>query len=259
MNNNENKKLALLVDSDNAQAAIVTQLLAEVAKYGVCSVKRAYGDWTTGRLKKWKAVLHKHAIQPIQQFSYTYGKNSTDCSLIIDAMDLLHEGNLDGFCLVSSDSDFTRLATRIRETGLMVYGLGEKKTPEAFVAACDKFIYTEILRPKEMVIAKEEINIKTKAKKTVKQKLLKDESNNKELRQIILEAIHAVSADDDWAPLAQIGTYITKNIPSFDPRNYNYFKLSKLFMSLNYLETKKDNLAMFVREKTLELTQDELL
>ncbi len=259
MNNNENKKLALLVDSDNAQAAIITQLLAEVAKYGVCSVKRAYGDWTTGRLKKWKDVLHKHAIQPIQQFSYTYGKNSTDCSLIIDAMDLLHEGNLDGFCLVSSDSDFTRLATRIRETGLMVYGLGERKTPEAFVAACDKFIYTEILRPKEMVKAKEEINIKTKAKKTVKQKLLKDESNNKELRQIIIEAIHAVSADDDWAPLAQIGAYITKNIPSFDPRNYNYYKLSKLFMSLDYLETKKDNLAVFFREKTLELTQDELL
>jgi len=139
-----NDKLAVLIDADNAQASIIQELLAEVSRYGTATVKRAYGDWTSTSLKSWKDVLHKMAIQPIQQFSYTTGKNSTDSSLIIDAMDLLHAGSVTGFCLVSSDSDFTRLATRIREAGLVVYGFGQRKTPEPFVAACDKFIYTEI-------------------------------------------------------------------------------------------------------------------
>jgi len=136
-------KLAVLIDADNAQASVVAELLAEVAKFGVASIKRAYGDWTTPNLKQWKEHLNSHAIQPIQQFSYTQGKNATDASLIIDAMDILHENSLDGFCLISSDSDFTRLATRIRESGLIVYGFGEKKTPDAFIAACDKFVFTE--------------------------------------------------------------------------------------------------------------------
>jgi len=142
-----NAKLAVLIDADNAQASIIKELLTEVSTFGNASVKRAYGDWTTPNLKGWKETLHLTAIQPIQQFSYTTGKNSADSSLIIDAMDLLHSEKLDGFCLVSSDSDFTRLATRIRESGLPVYGFGERKTPPAFVAACDKFVYTEILRP----------------------------------------------------------------------------------------------------------------
>ena len=142
-------KLAVLIDADNAQVSVVHELLAEISRYGTATVKRAYGDWTTPNLKGWKEVLHKHGIQPVQQFSYTTGKNATDSSLIIDAMDLLHGGRLDGFCLVSSDSDFTRLATRIREGGLAVYGFGEQKTPQPFVAACDKFIYTEILRPQQ--------------------------------------------------------------------------------------------------------------
>src|SRR5690554_4430423 len=146
MSDHVNDKLAVLIDADNAQASICAELLAEISKLGVASVKRAYGDWTTTNLKSWKAHLHKHAIQPIQQFSYTQGKNATDSSLIIDAMDLLHEDRLDGFCLVSSDSDFTRLANRLRESGLVVYGFGEKKTPEPFVSACDKFVFTEILR-----------------------------------------------------------------------------------------------------------------
>src|ERR1044071_906648 len=144
MSNPNNDKLAVLIDADNAQASIIHDLLAEVSRYGIASVKRAYGDWTTTNLKGWKEVLHRLAIQPVQQFSYTVGKNSTDSSLIIDAMDLLHAGHLDGFCLVSSDSDFTRLATRIREAGLVVYGFGQRKTPQPFVAACDKFVYTEI-------------------------------------------------------------------------------------------------------------------
>lgn len=143
-----NHKLAVLIDADNAQASVIQELLAEVSRYGTATIKRAYGDWTTTNLKGWKDVLHTMAIQPVQQFSYTTGKNSTDASLIIDAMDVLHDRRVDGFCLVSSDSDFTRLATRIREAGLVVYGFGERKTPVPFVAACDKFVFTEILRPK---------------------------------------------------------------------------------------------------------------
>lgn len=217
MIDNGNNKLAVLIDADNAQAAICTELLAEIAKFGIVSVKRAYGDWTTSNLKGWKEHLLKHAIQPIQQFSYTTGKNATDSSLIIDAMDLLHLGGLDGFCLVSSDSDFTRLATRLRESCLAVYGFGEMKTPEPFISACDKFVYTEILRPQPKVDDK-------------------DESNNLELKSIITNAIEAVSKEDGWASLSAVGAYISKNIPSFDPRNYGYPKLGKLVKTLSYLD-----------------------
>jgi hypothetical protein len=145
----DSDRLAVLIDADNAQPGVGGELLTEVASYGTATVKRAYGDWTTPQLGRWKDVLHVHAIQPVQQFSYTSGKNATDSALIIDAMDLLHGGRVDGFCLVSSDSDFTRLATRIREAGQVVYGFGERKTPKPFVAACDKFIYTEILKRPE--------------------------------------------------------------------------------------------------------------
>lgn len=238
MSDHENDKLAVLIDADNAQAAICQELLAEISKFGVASVKRAYGDWTTTNLKGWKPHLHKHAIQPIQQFSYTQGKNSTDSSLIIDAMDLLHEARLDGFCLISSDSDFTRLANRIRESGLVVYGFGEKKTPEPFVAACDKFVYTEVLR------ASEGGNTK-------------DESSNSELKAIIVDAVNAVSKDDGWSPLSAVGSYINKNTPSFDPRNYGYDKLGQLVRSLNYLEIQErsfsaesSNVHIYVREKS---------
>lgn len=210
-------KLAVLIDADNAQASLVAELLAEVAKFGTASIKRAYGDWTTNHLKQWKDHLNRHAIQPMQQFSYTTGKNATDASLIIDAMDILHENSLDGFCLISSDSDFTRLATRIRESGLIVYGFGEKKTPEAFIAACDKFVFTEILKEKKVLTEHE------------------DESNKLELRPIIISAINAVSKDDGWAQLSNVGSYINKNHPSFDPRNYGYEKLGKLIRNLNYI------------------------
>ena len=217
MADHENQKLAVMFDADNAQASSCSELLAEIAKFGVAIVKRAYGDWTTTHLKSWKDHLHKHAIQPVQQFSYTTGKNSTDSSLIIDAMDLLHEGKLDGFCLVSSDSDFTRLATRIRESGLTVYGFGEKKTPEAFVSACDKFVFTEILKPQSGDRAP-------------------NESEDSALKSIMISAIDAVSKDDDWAPLSGVGGYINKNYPSFDSRNYGFEKLGKLVESLPYIE-----------------------
>lgn len=237
MASNGNARLAVLIDADNAQPAIIGELLAEASRHGVASVKRAYGDWTTQNLSGWKAHLHKHAIQPIQQFSYTAGKNATDSSLIIDAMDLLHAGQLDGFCLVSSDSDFTRLATRLRESGMLVYGFGEQKTPEAFVAACDRFIYTEILKPKPSKSASEAAAI------------------GAPLQKVIKPAVEACAQDDGWAHLSAVGNMVLKTHPSFDPRNYGYPKLGELVRSQKYLEvtqsTKKDGSgALLVRVRT---------
>ncbi len=217
-----NDKLAILIDADNAQASIMHELLAEVARYGTASVKRAYGDWTTPHLKGWKEILHKMAIQPMQQFCYTTGKNSTDSSLIIDAMDLLHAGSLNGFCLVSSDSDFTRLATRIREAGLMVYGFGEKKTPQPFVAACDKFIYTEILRPPQPATT-----------------AAPDEQPADPLEPMMRTAIAATARDNGWAALGGVGSMLLKNSPAFDPRNYGCQKLGELVRKQAYIEVKE--------------------
>lgn len=214
-----NDKLAVLIDADNAQASLINELLAEVSRYGTATVKRAYGDWTTPNLKGWKDVLHIQAIQPIQQFSYTSGKNSTDSALIIDAMDLLHTGRFQGFCLVSSDSDFTRLATRIRESGLVVYGFGEKKTPQAFVAACDKFVFTEILSPEPTPTPVAE---------------------GAELEPLLRQAVITSAKDDGWAALSAVGSLISKNNPSFDPRNYGCQKLGELVRKRPYLEVKKE-------------------
>ena len=226
MATNNNQKLAVLIDADNAQASVIQELLAEVSRYGTATIKRAYGDWTTTHLKGWKEVLHRMAIQPIQQFSYTTGKNSTDASLIIDAMDVLHAGSVDGFCLVSSDSDFTRLATRIREAGLVVYGFGERKTPEPFVAACDKFIYTEILRPKPEERKAEEVAVEV--------------AELPKLRPMVLTALDATARDDGWSSLSALGSQLTRNHPSFDPRNYpGVTKLGELMRKQGYLEVKE--------------------
>lgn len=214
-------RLAVLIDADNAQAPVIAELLAEAAQYGTATVKRAYGDWTTPQLSGWKAVLHVHAIQPVQQFSYTTGKNATDSALIIDAMDLLHGGRVDGFCLVSSDSDFTRLATRIRESGLAVYGFGEKKTPKPFVAACDKFIYTEILRQPGSTTAPVEA------------------AAQGPLRPFLSAAVSAVTEEDGWAPLGMVGSLLLKNDPSFDARNFGFRKLSELARAQPYLVVKE--------------------
>jgi uncharacterized LabA/DUF88 family protein len=224
MSNPNNDKLAVLIDADNAQASIIHELLAEVSRYGIASVKRAYGDWTTTNLKGWKEVLHRMAIQPMQQFSYTAGKNSTDSSLIIDAMDLLHSGHLNGFCLVSSDSDFTRLATRIREAGLVVYGFGRRKTPQSFVAACDKFIYTEILRPQQQA------------------PIVQGEPTPEPLEPLepmVRTAITATARDNGWAALSAVGAMLLKNSPSFDPRNYGCQKLGELVKKQGYLQIKE--------------------
>lgn len=250
MASNDNQKLAVLIDADNAQASVIQELLAEVSRYGTATIKRAYGDWTTQNLRGWKDVLHTMAIQPVQQFAYTSGKNATDSALIIDAMDVLHTGSVDGFCLVSSDSDFTRLATRIREAGLVVYGFGERKTPEPFVAACDKFIYTEILRVKPEEPKTDVVPAGVSVKPIVEVDKLPD------LRPMILTAVDAVARDDGWAPLGPVGSQINKNNPSFDPRNYGFTQLSKLMRKQDYLEIKEvpmsegsTNMHLYVRCK----------
>ncbi len=228
--------LAVLIDADNAQPGVVAELLAEVASYGTATVKRAYGDWTTPQLGRWKDVLHVHAIQPVQQFSYTSGKNATDSALIIDAMDLLHGGRVDGFCLVSSDSDFTRLATRIREAGLVVYGFGERKTPKPFVAACDKFIYTEILRrPGAAVPAAGGAAVPGALAGTAVPPL---DGGEETADAALRAAIVAVDQEDGWAPLGQVGTWLLKHDPSFDARNFGFKKLSDLVRAQADLELK---------------------
>lgn len=219
MRSAETDNLAVLIDADNAQASVIADLLAEVARYGTATVKRAYGDWTTQNLVGWKDVLHVHAVQPVQQFRYTTGKNATDSALIIEAMDLLHGGKVDGFCLVSSDSDFTRLATRIREAGLSVYGFGEKKTPQPFVAACDKFIYTEILK-KPAPGATVESPVQTP------------------LKPLIISAVSAAAQEDGWAFLGTVGALLLKSDPSFDPRNFGFKKLGELVKAQPYIKVK---------------------
>lgn len=216
MSDEKTEKLAVLIDADNAQPSIVDGLLSEIAAYGTANVKRIYGDWTLSGLKGWKEVLLQYSIQPIQQFGYTSGKNATDSALIIDAMDLLYTDKFDGFCIVSSDSDFTKLASRIREAGLFVYGFGEKKTPKAFVSACDKFIFTEVLRSKDDPSEK------------IKRKTINELKKDTKLVNLLRNAVEASSDDSGWAPLASVGSNIAKQAPEFDPRNYGYKKLGEL-------------------------------
>jgi uncharacterized LabA/DUF88 family protein len=223
------KKLAVLIDADNAQASIIKNLLDEVAKYGIASVKRIYGNWTTPQLQPWKDVLLAHSIVPVQQFNYTTKKNATDSALIIDAMDLLHAGNLDGFCLVSSDSDFTRLASRIRESGLIVYGFGERKTPKPFVDACDKFIYTEILRPDEAPGASSSAPAEIPGVSLVK--------NDREFLKLLKQSIEDSSDEQGWAELGLVGNNLQKKSPEFDSRNFGFRKLYDLVKSLDLFDT----------------------
>jgi len=224
MTNGQAQKLAVLIDADNAQPSIIEALLAEIAKYGTANVKRIYGDWTGFHLKGWKDVLLLHSIQPIQQFRYTVGKNATDSAMIIDAMDLLYTSKFDGFCIVSSDSDFTKLASRIRESGLVVYGFGAKQTPEPFVSACDKFIYTEVL------ISKEDASLSIKRKST------NDLKQDTKLVNLLRNAVEASSDDSGWAHLAPVGSNIAKQAPDFDPRNYGYNKLGELVAATKLFE-----------------------
>ncbi len=217
-------RLAVLIDADNARPSITDALLTEVAKYGVASVKRIYGDWTTPNMVGWKTILLEHSIQPIQQFRYTVGKNATDSAMIIDAMDLLFTNRFDAFCLVSSDSDFTRLAARIREAGLMVYGFGEKKTPKPFVSACDKFIYTEV------------ITVKADAQSAIKRRTSEELKGDTQLVNLLRTALDAASDDTGWAQLGTVGSNIAKQSPEFDPRNYGYGKLGELASAIGIFD-----------------------
>ena len=220
----EQQKFAVLIDGDNAQASLLPQILAEVSKVGLITIKRIYGDWTTTSMNQWKKSLHKHAIQPMQQFMYTTGKNATDSAMIIDAMDLLHSNDVQGFCIVSSDSDYTRLATRIREDGLFVIGVGEKKTPEAFVNACNQFIYSENLNVTQ--------EPKKKGRKRRKKEAGQDTSDPLPL---LVQGFEMAAKEDEWTYLATMGISLRQLDPAFDPRTYGHQKLQSLLK--DYPET----------------------
>lgn len=216
-------KLALLIDGDNIPSKYIKEMMLEIAKYGAPTVKRIFGDWTKPHLSKWKPLLLEHAIQPVQQYSYTTGKNATDSAMIIDAMDILYSEKVDGFCLVSSDSDFTRLATRLREAGMIVYGIGEKKTPDPFIAACDKFIYLEILVKDE----------KDEQGKTVKSNV--DKITPKVI-QLLKKSVSDAADEDGWAFMGDVGSILLKKQPNFDARNFGFEKLTPLFHSISDFE-----------------------
>ena len=222
-------KLAVLIDGDNIPSAYVKEMMEEIAKYGNPTIKRIYGDWTKPRLAKWKNILLENAITPIQQYGYTSGKNATDSAMIIDAMDILYSEKVNGFCLVSSDSDFTRLATRLREAGMQVFGIGEKKTPESFIVACDKFIYIEILKYQPEGSEAERATSKTSQKDNI------DKITPKVIK-LISSTISDLADDDGWAFLGDVGNLLQKKQPNFDSRNYGFQKLTPLISSINKFE-----------------------
>ncbi len=214
-------RIAVLIDADNVSEKYVRVVFDEVLNHGTATYKRIYGDWTKPQFAKWKDVLLNYSISPIQQYGYTQGKNSTDSALIIDAMDILYSGNVDGFCIVSSDSDFTRLASRLREAGKYVLGMGEKKTPQPFIAACEKFKYLEVL-------------LKDYTPESIDDKGVK--ANKNDLTEMIKSIIKENSDDDGWSFMGEIGNYISKRMPEFDTRNYGYQKLTPLISSMKIFE-----------------------
>ena len=223
------QKLAVLIDGDNIPAKYINTMMEEVTKYGTPTIKRIYGDWTNPHLTRWKNLLLKNAILPVQQYAYTIGKNATDSAMIIDAMDILYSGKVDGFCLVSSDSDFTRLATRLREAGMTVIGIGEKKTPEPFLAACNRFVYLEVLATEE----EEETPSKKTRRASSRSNI--DKLSAKDI-QFIAATIADVADDDGWAFLGDVGSLLQKKRPSFDSRNYGFQKLTPLINSIPRFE-----------------------
>ncbi|MFO7736495.1 MAG: NYN domain-containing protein [bacterium] len=227
----QQRKMAMMIDGDNAQPSMLDKIIAEAAKYGTLTIKRIFGDWTTQRMSGWKNKLNHHAVQPVQQFMYTVGKNATDSAMIIDAMDILHGGQVDAFCIVSSDSDYTRLATRIREAGIFVMGVGEQKTPKPFVNACNLFIYTENLEVDDDDMdednkGKKDSSSKKKGKNSVKKK-----SANP--LPLVKKAYFKASGGDDWIHLSHLGNYIQQLDPSFDPRTYGHKTLTQIIKSLS--------------------------
>ncbi|WP_109299029.1 NYN domain-containing protein [Aquimarina sp. AU474] len=242
--------LAVLIDGDNIPSSYIKEMMEEIAKYGNPTIKRIYGDWTKPDLSKWKKILLENAITPIQQYGYTRGKNATDSAMIIDAMDILYSGKVNGFCLVSSDSDFTRLATRLREAGMKVFGIGEKKTPNPFIVACDKFIYLEILKYKTE--DDEDESESTDKKPEVKNNI--DKITQKEIK-LISATISDITDEDGWAFLGDVGSLIQKKQPNFDSRNYGFQKLTPLIKSIKSFEIEQREAAkgksklIYVRNK----------
>ena len=232
----ESRYIAMLIDGDNAQPSLIELVLAETAKYGIVTTRRIYGDWTTPQMSGWKDSLHSYAVQPVQQFRYTTGKNATDSALIIDAMDLLHSGAVQGFCIVSSDSDYTRLATRIREQGLFVMGVGRSNTPKSFVNACEVFVYTENLSPQTK---RETPDVPV------------EEVDSSDWKKMVTRAIELAAQDDGWAHLAAVGIYLRKLDPAFDPRSYGHKQLLLLVQSCPALiETRGSKAKFHVRLKS---------
>jgi uncharacterized LabA/DUF88 family protein len=236
------KRIALLIDADNAPSSKIDAVLAEVARYGVANVRRAYGNWKSPRLKGWESVLHEYAIRPIQQFAYSRGKNASDMAMVIDAMDMLYARNLDGFAIVSSDADFTPLVMRLLTDGVKVYGFGEKKTPEPFVNACSKFTYIEALgQPHAADQEVEQDNEETRPRKSGPEL-----RNDTRLVQMLRRAVTSAEAEDGWSHLGPVGSQIG-NQASFDSRNYGYSKLSDLLAATGLFEMKKDGKSTYVR------------
>lgn len=249
-------RLAVLIDADNASRTAMKDVMAEVAVYGTPTIKRIYGDWTAPNMNSWKSILLETAITPIQQYSYTTGKNSTDSAMIIDAMDILYSGTCDGFVLVSSDSDFTRLATRLREAGMKVYGMGEKKTPKPFIVACDKFVYIEVIRAAakqaaEAAKKKEEAQAKKTAKKENKKCQTSSSPAPEEIVELIAESVEDLCEEDGLAHMGKLGNLLLKKQPDFDPRNYGFSKLSKLIRALDRFQIVpqgEENVEYYVRD-----------
>lgn len=229
---NSSLKFAVLIDADNVPYANIKEMFEEIAKYGVPTFKRIYADWTKPTVSGWKNVLLEHSITPIQQYSYTTGKNATDSALIIDAMDILYAGKVDGFCIVSSDSDFTKLASRLREAGMTVIGIGEKKTPKPFISACNKFIYIEILKS-EQAEAASSTNASKKGAAIIKGPI---STIDPELEKLIIASVADLGDENGWAFLGELGNLILKKKGDFDPRNYGYLKLLPLIKSMNVFE-----------------------
>ncbi len=230
MKDNKELKLAVLIDADNIPYSNVRGMLNEIAKFGIPTIKRIYGDWTKPTVSGWKSSLLENAITPVQQYSYTTGKNATDSAMIIDAMDILHSEKVDGFCLVSSDSDFTRLATRLRESGMLVIGIGEKKTPNPFIVACDKFIYLEILKIGESDLSSKKV---PGTENATLSPVMENETIDKKMIDLLRTTVDDLADDTGWAFLAEVGGLIMKKKPDFDPRNYGFLKLTPLMKSLD--------------------------
>lgn len=258
--------LALLIDGDNASPKIISGLLAEIANYGTASVKRIYGDWTKPNLNGWKECLLEHSIQPVQQFAYTSGKNATDGAMIIDAMDLLYTGRFSGFCIVSSDSDFARLAARIREQGITVYGFGERKTPRPFITACDKFVYVDVLgaaaeaqpsQPAKSVQKPRPVatdaDTNGEEKNLVSQGVAASGKLDRAALEILRKAVEASAEEDGWANLARVGSLLSKQSADFDARNYGFARLSDLAEASGILDVERSgeqNMIVTVRLKS---------